>query len=393
MRTEFDRVLFVLGAVTGMVLALNEVRFDVHMPLGGDFAQIWLAGYLTSHGQMAALYDPERFSQAGLSLIDNFYHPKAYWSYPPATLLFAVPLGLLPYKAALALFTLAQAALAAVTAVTVTRERLSPAVAATIALTSAALMLSAAFGQFSVLVAGCLLLGVFHLEKQPGVAGVLFALAAVKPQFGLLIPLALLAAKEWRAFASAAVTILGLVAASVGAFGIEAWVDCVTKTLPQQAAFIGDLHAYGPVAHSVRDTLLLAGAAKPLASLAQWAASAVAIAGVGLVFARNRDAHVRAFVLTVAAVSVLPYANLYDAALPAFGALALYGHPGERAPGMPAPWMLIAVFVLWLGPAADAVLGLLGLFKFVPLFGAIVLGLAAYGICREADARQPSPVL
>jgi len=377
----------VLGAVTGIVLALNEVRFDVHMPLGGDFAQIWLAGYLTNHGQMAALFDPERFSQTGLTLIDHFYHPKAYWSYPPTTLLFAAPFALLPYKLALALFALGQAALAAWTAVTVTRQRLLPAAAGTIGVTSAALMLSTAFGQFSMPVACLIVLGVFHLEKRPGLAGVLFALTAVKPQFGLLIPVALLAAREWRAFASAAITILGLVAASIAAFGIEAWINCVTKTLPQQAAFIGDMRAYGPVAHSVRDTLLLAGVARPLASLAQWAAAAAAVAAVVAVFARSRDAHVRAFVLTSAAVSVLPYANLYDAALPALGALALYGRPGDLS-----PWMLSAVFVLWLGPATDAVLGLLGLFKFVPLFGAISLGAVAYRYACAA-ALRPAPAL
>src|SRR5436309_2254785 len=41
------------------------------------------------------------------------------------------------------------------------------------------------------------------LDRRPIVAGVLFGLMAYKPQFGLMIPLVLIATGRWRAFAAA----------------------------------------------------------------------------------------------------------------------------------------------------------------------------------------------
>ena len=45
------------------------------------------------------------------------------------------------------------------------------------------------------------------LDRRPLVAGMLFGLLAYKPQFGLMIPLALAAGGRWRRFAAAAATV------------------------------------------------------------------------------------------------------------------------------------------------------------------------------------------
>ena len=50
------------------------------------------------------------------------------------------------------------------------------------------------------------------LDRKPVVAGILFGLMSYKPQFGVMIPLVLIATGRWRAFASAAATVLALVA-------------------------------------------------------------------------------------------------------------------------------------------------------------------------------------
>jgi arabinofuranan 3-O-arabinosyltransferase len=54
-------------------------------------------------------------------------------------------------------------------------------------------------------------------------AGLLIGGLTYKPQFGILLPVALVAAGQWRAIASAAATAVLLAAASVAAFGRTAW--------------------------------------------------------------------------------------------------------------------------------------------------------------------------
>jgi hypothetical protein len=44
------------------------------------------------------------------------------------------------------------------------------------------------------------------LERRPYLAGSLFGLMIFKPQLGLLLPVALIAGRQWRVFAAAAAT-------------------------------------------------------------------------------------------------------------------------------------------------------------------------------------------
>jgi hypothetical protein len=62
-------------------------------------------------------------------------------------------------------------------------------------------------------------------------AGLLYALLAVKPQMGLLLPVALLAAGRWRTVAMAAaagVAIAALTVAALGVDGLRAWLAAVS---------------------------------------------------------------------------------------------------------------------------------------------------------------------
>jgi hypothetical protein len=62
-----------------------------------------------------------------------------------------------------------------------------------------------------------------NLETKPLLAVLLYGLLAYKPQFGVMIPLALAAGGYWRSFDAAAVTILLLVLTVTALFGVEVW--------------------------------------------------------------------------------------------------------------------------------------------------------------------------
>ena len=63
----------------------------------------------------------------------------------------------------------------------------------------------------------------WRLPRRPILSGILFGLLAYKPQFGLLIPVALLVAGQWRAMIAAGLTVIALTAAATLAFGTDIW--------------------------------------------------------------------------------------------------------------------------------------------------------------------------
>ena len=69
-------------------------------------------------------------------------------------------------------------------------------------------------GQNAFLTAGLFGAATLLIDRRPVVAGLLFGALCYKPQFGMMIPLALAAAGQWRAFAAAAASAVALVLAS-----------------------------------------------------------------------------------------------------------------------------------------------------------------------------------
>src|SRR6516225_5841230 len=73
-------------------------------------------------------------------------------------------------------------------------------------------------------VTAALLGGALHwLDRKPWIAGILIGLLAYKPQFGVLIPLALLAGQRWSCIGAATATVAGLIAISLLTLGEGVW--------------------------------------------------------------------------------------------------------------------------------------------------------------------------
>src|SRR3546814_10644419 len=86
---------------------------------------------------------------------------------------------------------------------------------------------------------GALLIGGLRLlGTKPIVAGILFGILTVKPQLGILLPFALLAARQWTAIAAAGATTVLLVGISVLLFGWESWQAYIDLVIPLQTAIM-----------------------------------------------------------------------------------------------------------------------------------------------------------
>jgi len=302
-------------------------------PLGIDFMPMWAAGGLAfAHPQR--VYDAYGLTLALRPLLAHFHGLRPF-VYPPTALLLLAPFALAPFAVANALWTGAGAALIFGAAAAGLRTLRLPVLAA-MALTPASVLV-AVTGQTTFLIAGLALAGVFALKRRPILAGVLFGLAgAVKPPAMLLLPVALVAAGQWRALAAAAVTAALAVLISALCFGVQIWFDWLAALAHFDAWVMGFAALRrGMITPAALGIWLGLAPGQLLAWRLGFTAAGVAIAWH--VFRVSDDPARRLAALLGGALLVTPYAMHYDAALLA-PALALM--LSRRA--APVPWIIAA---------------------------------------------------
>ncbi|MEM7429659.1 MAG: glycosyltransferase family 87 protein, partial [Pseudomonadota bacterium] len=190
---------------------------------GLDFAAFWSASWMTLNGEFADAYVRELLRPVQAEATgDTAFSP---WLYPPTFVLYILPLALVSYSLAYLGWVAATfSAFAGAVARIVPGER-------TILLLLAfpGTVVNVAAGQNGFLTAALFGAALVCLEKRPILAGVFFALLSYKPQFGLLIPFVLLAGRNWTVFASASISTLLLIAASLGLYGTAPWLAFIER--------------------------------------------------------------------------------------------------------------------------------------------------------------------
>jgi alpha-1,2-mannosyltransferase len=147
--------------------------------------------------------------------------------YPPPFLLICLPLGLLPYGAALAVWLLVTGA-----AYVVAMRGLLPWhwPWALIALGFPGLLLNAEHGQNGALSAALFGMAALWLDRRPGFAGVCLGALCFKPQLAVLVVPALVLTGRWRALVWAAGTAWAMCVGSLLVFGVAAWEGFVADS-------------------------------------------------------------------------------------------------------------------------------------------------------------------
>jgi alpha-1,2-mannosyltransferase len=218
---RYPTILLAVSLAAAVIwIALADGLIDRNgKPIGTDFSNVWAAGNLVLRGEPAAPYDVVRQVAAEADAFQGRSTAFFGWHYPPVFLFVAAGLALLPYGWALILWTALTlpAYLAALRAILPRGETLL------IALAFPAVFVNLGHGQNGFLTAALLGGALAMVDSRPLVAGLLIGLLSYKPQFGLLVPLALLASGRWRAIVAATVTVLGTVVATLLAFGPQVW--------------------------------------------------------------------------------------------------------------------------------------------------------------------------
>jgi Glycosyltransferase family 87 len=201
-------------------IALSDGLIDRNgKPIGTDFSNVYAAGELTWQGKPADAYNPALQHAAEKATFGGREVPFFGWHYPPFFFAIAFVVAALPYAWGLALWLAASLAtyLMTIRAILPRPETLL------IASAFPAVFVNIGHGQNGFLTAALLGGALQMLDRRPWIAGVLIGLLAYKPQFGVLIPLALISSQRWSTIAAAMATIAGLVAISFATLGGSVW--------------------------------------------------------------------------------------------------------------------------------------------------------------------------
>lgn len=213
-----------IGFAIGIVLSKGLID-PTGKPLGTDFMSFYAAGKLVLEGHPADPWTPAAHQAAEDAI---FGKPLGYWAffYPPPYLLICIPLALLPYGAALIVWS----ASTATAFVTLARRWVAQIDAKTLipVLAFPALWVNLGNGQNAALTTAIWLGGALLLDRRPFIAGLILGCLAIKPQLAIAIPFVLAAGNRWKSFAGAVVSALGLCALAwlvVGTDGYMAFLN------------------------------------------------------------------------------------------------------------------------------------------------------------------------
>jgi hypothetical protein len=358
--------LVALGATTLLAITICAAAwiYATRAP-GVDFASFWAAGRLAFHGQPALAYDVA--AHRAVEMMAANMGGLMPFPYPPP-FLFAVSLvGFEPYWLAYLAWIVPTAALYFVAARRLVPERF--------VFAHPAALVNAMIGQNGFLTASIFLGGLSLLATQPLVGGAVLGLLVIKPQLALLVPVALLAGREWRAMAAGSLSVLFMLSAAALLFGIDAYRGFVAMSGNYAGYMAADRWNWAEQA-SVFGFLRFFGVAQEVALSAQMA---VAIAAAVLTWrAWSARSDERVALLASASLLVPPYVFTYDSLI-LMAPLAVLLRDEARAWRPALLWLLLAA----------PLFGYLGLYRgpnSVPIAAALCLYWMAAGHKKKAAA-------
>ena len=323
-------------------------------PIGTDFSNVYAAGTYVLEGDPVAPFDSVQQFARERSIFGEatqFYG----WHYPPYFLFVAAALAWMPYGLALfvwqavtlGLYLLAIRAILKVVAPEGGATASADPLWLVLALAFPAVLINVGHGHNGFLTAALLGGGLVILDRRPLIAGILFGLMAYKPQFGLMIPIALAAGGYWRTFAAAAATAALLTLVTTLVFGMQVWHAFFVGAEFTRTVVLEQGDTGWHKIQSIFSWARMWGAPVPLAYAIQGTATLVLAMASAWLWHGKAPYPLKAAGLCLAAILATPYTLDYDMMVlaPAIAFLAADG----MARGF-GPWQKTALAALWLVP-------------------------------------------
>ncbi len=273
-----------------------------------DFLNVWAAGKLALDGKPALAWDWDIHKQVQVAMLGRNYVGDYAWHYPPPFLFIAMLLAHFSYATGL----VGWAAASFVPYMAMMRSLVGRRFGLMVGAAFPVVLANTMAGQNGFLTAALLGGTLVLLPTRPVLSGICLGLLSYKPQYGLLFPLVLIAASQWRAFFAAAVTTAALALVSWIAFGTESW-QAFFHWMPMfSQAFFTEGRATFFKLQSVFGLVRTLGGSEQLAWMLQWMMSGTVLVGVVTLWRSRADYALKAAALAAGTLLVTPYLFLYD---------------------------------------------------------------------------------
>jgi alpha-1,2-mannosyltransferase len=267
-----------------------------------DYVSFWAAGKLALQGSPADAYDFAVHRAAELTVVQ--VRGAMPFPYPPPFLLLVTPFSLVPYLWGFAGWVVVTGAFYAY----VSRH----AAPLPYNLAHPPVLMNGLIGQNGFLTAGIFISGTALLRDRPFLAGAILGTLIIKPQLALLLPVAVVAARQWRAVAGAALSGGALLLLALMVFGKAAYEGFV-EILPLYTEMMRQDKFRWSEFISAFAFVRYLGVDPTAAMIAQAVVAAGAIAITWIAW--SRDWQEKVPVLAAATLLVPPYLLTYDSML------------------------------------------------------------------------------
>ncbi len=337
------------------IAGISGLRNPDGTPFAGDYINLNAAGRMVLGGLAGDIYASEAFMTFERTIIPHDIGLRL-WAYPPHSLLFAWPFGLVDFIPGM----LAWSALGlGVLVLGARRLGFDWIETAIVALCPAALN-CLYYGQTGNLAAGALLFALAGSPQRPAGPAIATALLTLKPQAGFLVPVLWIVRRQWRLILLTSGIVLAMLVVTLALFGPDLWRDYLDDTLA--VLNLLEREGSGPFMMMIPSTFMalrIVLGDGQLAGILHWAVAAVVIAILVWRLVRIPDALRQAALILIATVLVTPYLHNYDLAILTAGAL-LVARRRLTAETPLARQVIVALLIAlaWLLPAT--VMGLNG---------------------------------
>jgi len=273
-----------------------------------DFVNVWTAGQFALDGRPSLAWDWDIQKQAEVALLQQDFKGYLAWHYPPPFLFVAALLAQFPYAVAF----IGWALVSMVPYLAVVRAIVGRNSGFLLALAFPPVVINTLVGQNGCLTAALIGGTLYLLPLRPVLAGVCLGLLSYKPQYGILFPIVLVAAAQWRTFFTAAIVAAGLAFVSWLQFGSASW-QAFFHGLPRfSQAFLHNGDAPWWKLQSLYALARYVGGPETLAwTLQAMLAGAVAVALV-VIWRSQRPYAIKAAALALGTLLTTPYLFMYD---------------------------------------------------------------------------------
>ena len=372
-------LVYVVSAIVWLLRSKGLVD-PAGNPIGADFIDPWSASWLALHGAPSAVYNVAHLWTVERSAVADPAVGFAGFHYPPVYLLIILPLALIPYAWSLLAWTAATFAAYLATMWKIDPERDS----LWLAIAFPGALVNLTNGQNGFLTLALLGAALLTLERRPILAGVMFGLMSYKPQYGILVPIFLIAGGRWRAIAAASVTVVLLAALSFASFGAQTWQAFFSSIAFTRHVVLEQGGSGFEKLQSAFAAARLWGFSVATAYTFQAAISLIAAIIVIWIWRRTASFDLHAAALAAGVLLVTPYVMDYDLVILALP-IAWLALEGRRTGFL--PWEKSLLAFIWLLPLFARSLAGHAMIPIAPLAMLLLLADIASRAAQEAETQ------